>query len=88
MKPSRLGAMGYGWSAGLGTVDKGCSTGMVAAGAETAPESGCYNRGSVHLHVLDMVLLDSQPLKYNGTNWNHRTFLLDTAQASLCLWHL
>lgn len=30
---------------------------------------------TVHLlHVLDVDLLCIQPLKYNGTNWNHRTF--------------
>lgn len=36
VRPSRLDAMGYGKPAGLGTVDEGWSTGMVAVGAETA----------------------------------------------------
>lgn len=34
--PSRLGAIGYGWPAGLGTANERWSTGMVVAGAETA----------------------------------------------------
>lgn len=34
--PSRLGAMGYGWPAGLDTVGEGWPTGMFAVAAETA----------------------------------------------------